>query len=476
MKTNEALKRDLLAQVEEAVEDLLKQLEKMEEGDFDQLEQVVIKTAMELGRRGMEQVLNHEAREEHRLAQREGSCGHALRLVSYRERQVLTLMGPITISRAYYHCQETKPLPEPERPLPPCPGVVPFDQQWGLSRQRSSPGVQRLVSYLSARLTHEEVAEAVSRVLPMTISARQVGHVVQPIGEVFLRREDQQVQRLFEQATAKHLGAAERQEEQGERIRRLYVEMDGVMARLRRGSVPMEKAEQEREGDVYREVKVGAVFAGSPGPERSDLVPGVFVDIPGPMQYVARRTTAEDFAPLLYALARQQGLLRAQQVVVLADGAKWIWKLAEEHFPGAIQIVDEYHAREHVWDVARAAFAAEPDLRNSWAHRVIDLLAEGKVEEVIVAIETLPPLSSEPGKQHSILETEAEYFRINLHRMRYPAFRAQGMHLGSGIAEAACKTVVAPRAKRSGMRWTPEGLNAILALRTAALNGTFDQC
>lgn len=188
------------------------------------------------------------------------------------------------------------------------------------------------MSYLSARLTHEEAAEAVSRVLPMAISARQVGQVLQPIGEAFLRREDQHVQNLLEQGTEKRLGAAERQEEQGERIRRLYVELDGVMARLRRGSVPMEKAEREREGDVYREVKVGAVFVGSPGPERSELVPGVFVDTPGPIQYVARRTTAEDFAPRLYALARQNGLLRAQQVVVLADGAKWIWKLAESNF------------------------------------------------------------------------------------------------------------------------------------------------
>lgn len=98
------------------------------------------------------------------------------------------------------------------------------------------------------------------------------------------------------------------------------------------------------------------------------------------------------------------------------------------------------------------------------------------MEEVIAAIEKLPPMAPEPGKTHSVLETEAEYFRTNLHRMRYSSFRAQGMHLGSGIAEAACKTVVATRAKRSGMRWTPEGLDAILALRSAVLNGAFDQC
>lgn len=137
--------------------------------------------------------------------------------------------------------------------------------------------------------------------------------------------------------------------------------------------------------------------------------------------------------------------------------------------------MDEYHAREHVWEVARAAFAVEPNLRDTWAEQVIDLLSQGKIEEVIAAIEKLPPLSPPPGKAKSVPVTEAEYFRTNMQRMRYPLFRAQGMHLGSGIAEAACKTVVSTRAKRSGMRWTPQGLAAILALRTAVLSQQFEQ-
>lgn len=174
-------------------------------------------------------------------------------------------------------------------------------------------------------------------------------------------------------------------------------------------------------------------------------------------------------------MAHRAGLLRAKQVVILADGAKWIWKLAEEQFPGAIQIVDEYHARQHVWEVARFAFASEASQRDAWARAVIEKLTKGQIEEVVAAIERLPPLEPEPGKIRSIAETEAEYFRTNMHRMRYPSFRAQGMHVGSGIAEAACKTVVSTRAKRSGMRWTPEGLDAILALRTAVLNAEFDQ-
>src|SRR5207237_2231829 len=110
-------------------------------------------------------------------------------------------------------------------------GAVPFDRAWGLSGQQSSPGVQRLVSYLSARLTHEEVAEALCRVLPLGLSARQVGNILQPVGEAFEQVEDQQVQQIGEQAAKKDMSEAERQEEQGEPIKRVYVEMDGVMAR-----------------------------------------------------------------------------------------------------------------------------------------------------------------------------------------------------------------------------------------------------
>jgi hypothetical protein len=474
MKTNEEMKRQLLAQAETTIEHLMDQLQEVKDGDLSHLEHLILQTVMELGRKEMETLLTHAAREATPSEPPESSCGHGLRLVSYRERQMLTLMGRLRMTRAYYHCEENKQRNEKEPPLETCAGVAPFDQQWGLTQSQSSPGVQRLLAKLSARLTHEEVAEAVEDLLPVRMSARQVGSVIQPIGEAFLLQEDQQMVQILHQGGEKQLSETQRQEEQGPSIRRLYVELDGVMARLRRGSVPMEAQEHEREGDVYREVKVGAVFVGEAGPERSELVPGVFVDVAGPKLYVARRTTAEDFGPRLYALARQAGLLCAQQVVILGDGAKWIWNLATEQFPGAVQIVDEYHAREHVWDVARAAFAAEADLRDSWAHQVIELLSQGRIEEVIAAIEKLPPLSPPPGKAKSVAETEAEYFRINQQRMRYPVFRAQGMHLGSGIAEAACKTVVSTRAKRSGMRWTPQGLAAILALRTAVLSQEFE--
>jgi hypothetical protein len=102
------------------------------------------------------------------------------------------------------------------------------------------------------------------------------------------------------------------------------------------------------------------------------------------------------------------------------------------------------------------------------------LLEEGQIEELVEELVVLPPVPPEPGTSRSVPDIERDYFISNAARMRYPAFRAQGMQIGSGIAEASWKMVVSTRAKRTGMRWTPAGLDAVLALRTAVLNGTYD--
>jgi hypothetical protein len=175
----------------------------------------------------------------------------------------------------------------------------------------------------------------------------------------------------------------------------------------------------------------------------------------------------------LYQLAQACGVQEGDEVVVLGDGAAWIWRLAQDHFPQAVHIVDLWHAREHVWKVANAVYGRGKQPAATWAKQACDWLSEGNIELLIHAIEVLPPIAPEAGASRSVPEIEADYFRINAERMRYPIFRAKDMHLGSGIAEAACKTVVSTRAKRSGMRWTPQGLDAVLALRTAVLNKTY---
>ena len=470
METNEKLKSALLQETEHELLKLIEHVETIPEGDLQTLEQSVLRACLALGRTMMEQLLTHTAQEAERPSRREGECGHQQRLVGIRPRQIHTLMGKVTIGRAYYQC-----LVEKEDPNVTCShGYAPWDSVWEQIAGRTSPGVQKLLGKLVSRLTLSEAVDTFTSILPLPMSERQALHLIQPIGEALRAQEEAQVAVLFEQAAHTESLATEQGSVPGPSIRRLYIETDGVMARMRRGSVDMEEAEARRTGDVYREIKVGAVFEGIPGRERSELAPGVFLDEPGPITYVAHRLTVEEFGRFLYALAHRCGVDRVREVVILGDGARWIRHVVEDHFPDAVQIVDIYHAREHLWNVANAVHGSATPQGAAWARQADDLLSHGKIEELVQLIEKLPAISALPGASRSIPAIEAEYFLSNAQRMRYPLFRAKGMHIGSGVAEAACKTVVSTRAKKSGMRWTPDGLDAVLALRTSVLNQSYD--
>ena len=469
METNEHMKQAMQAAMQAELEGFFAQMHELREGDLEHLEQQVVQTSQRMGRRLLEGMLNSQLREQRPVARRQGRCGHRQRLVGQRPKQLLTLVGPVTFLRPYYQCLEG------DEALASCShGEAPADALWGVQQRRTSSGVQREISYLCGHMTFEEAAESLCRHVPLGMSARQALTLLRPVGEALASAEDRQVQRV--QAQAQQARSDPQQERQSKQIERLYIEVDGVFARLRRGSVPMEHEERQRTGDVYREIKAGAVFRAERGSKRSELVPGVYVDTPAPgsLRYVARRTAKGGFDWLLYHLAEQGGLAQAQQVVVIGDGAPWIWNLAAEHFPGAIQIVDLYHAKEHVWDVAKAVFGAGTAAAAAWATPACSLLEQGETAALVATISALPPIPPQPGQARSIPQRAVDYFTTNAERMRYPLFRAQGMHLGSGIAEAACKTIVSTRAKRAGMRWTPQGIDALLPVRTAVLNRAYD--
>jgi hypothetical protein len=481
MKTNERAKG---AQYQEAEQELLKLIEEVEgieEGDLKGLEQKIYQGIFKIGRKLMEGGMKKGQESEPVSGKMQGECGHQQQLVGYRSKKLLTLFGEVEWKRAYYQCQvETDKEPDAEQDkAPKCShGRAPADERWGVQGKRTTPGVQQAISYLCAMLTLEEAAETFRRLLPLRMSARQALNLMNPVGKALAQREDEVVKAFFEEAVQSKTQEEEQvSQKAGKDIERLYIELDGIFARMRRGSVPMEEEERQRKGDVYREMKVGAVFLAERGRERSELAPEVWVDTPktGSLRYVARRTAKGGFGQLLYALAQQSGLSRAKQIVVLGDGALWIWKLVAEHFPDAVQIVDLYHAQEHVWEVAHAVFGASSQQACIWAKQACTLLVHGKIEELVAAIGKLPTLAQAPDESRSVPEKAVDYFTTNAERMRYPAFRAQGMHVGSGIAEAACKTVVDTRAKRAGMRWTPDGLDAVLPLRTAKLNHTYDE-
>ena len=189
-------------------------------------------------------------------------------------------------------------------------------------------------------------------------------------------------------------------------------------------------------------------------------------------QTIGAIETAEKFGKRFYVEAWKRGWSRARKKVAIGDGAEWIWNLVEQHFPGAVQIVDLYHARQHLWELVRKLHPND-EARQKARLKIHQkrLLDKGKIEKLVDAIASLR--SSNPEVTEKI-RIEADYFRRNADRMRYPKYRARHLFVGSGVIEAGCKTVIGSRLKRCGMFWTVRGANAILALRCCHLNGRFE--
>ena len=216
-----------------------------------------------------------------------------------------------------------------------------------------------------------------------------------------------------------------------------------------------------------REVKLGCVFTQTTYDKE-----GFPIRDPDSTTYTAAIETAEEFGKRIYLQAHRRDWELAAKKVVLADGAEWIWNLADLHFPGAIQIVDLYHARQHLWELARKSYPNDATQQKAWMKKHQKrLLDKGKIEKLVISIRSIDSTNPEVVEK---IRIETNYFQRNANRMRYPRFRRQHLFVGSGVIEAGCKTVIGSRLKQSGMFWTVRGANAIVALRCCKLNNQFE--
>jgi len=243
--------------------------------------------------------------------------------------------------------------------------------------------------------------------------------------------------------------------------------MDGTGVPVVKKETEGRKGKTEAQPAHTREAKLGCVFTQTGWDEG-----GYPIRDPDSTTYTGAIETAEEFGKRLYLEAWKRGWSRAQKKVVMGDGSEWIWNLAEVHFPGAVQIVDLYHARQHLWELARKLYPNDETSQKTWikVHQK-RLLDKGKIEKLVTAIRSIHSSNPEVAEK---IRTEADYFERNAARMRYPKFRRQHLFVGSGVIEAGCKTVIGSRLKQSGMFWTVRGANAIIALRCCQLSGKFE--
>jgi hypothetical protein len=372
-------------------------------------------------------------------------CGHTARYYDKRPRQLLTALGPVQFERGYYRCWHCGR------------GHSRRDRELDVEGTACSPGVRRMLAVVGSESSFEQGREQLQLLAGLQVTTKAVERHAEAVGADIAAGEQAEIRRARQLELPQVCAPA---------VPLLYIEMDGT-------GVPVVKAETAGRGGKIegqpartREVKLGCVFTQS-GIDSN----GRPLRDEASTTYVAAVETAEEFGLRLYTEAWRRGWSRAKKKVILGDGAVWIWNLADQHFPNAIQIVDLYHARQHLWELAAQLFSTQPQARKRWASKLQHKLDQGKVEAVLKVLREFPPPREELAL---LLGNAAEYFQRNAQRMRYPQFRAQGLFVGSGVVEAGCKTVVGARLKQSGMFWTVRGANAILALRCNRLSGKFE--
>jgi hypothetical protein len=372
-------------------------------------------------------------------------CGHTTRRHDRRSRQVLTALGPVQFERDYYLC------PRCHR------GQSPRDRELDVESTEFSPGVRRMMAAVGSEASFQQGREQLELLAGLEVTAKAVERQTEASG-VDIEAAEQKEIHLAKQLDLPEVCAPA--------VPVLYVLMDGtgvpVTPKEREGRASKTEGQPAR----TRDVKLGCLFT-----QTSTDKDGRPIRDPDSTSYVAAIEIAEQFGLRLYAEAWRRGWSKARQKAVLGDGAIWIWNLADQHFPGAVQIVDLYHARQHVWELAAKLFANDEPARRQWASICQYLLDEGEIEALLTILRHLRPdnerLAHEVGN-------DADYFARNAERMRYPQFRAQGLFVGSGVVEAGCRTVVGKRMKCSGMFWSVRGANAILALRCCRLSSRFE--
>jgi hypothetical protein len=350
-------------------------------------------------------------------------CGGKAKFVGYRTRGVGTLYRVVTVKRAYYHCRQCGR------------GQLPWDRQQGLNSRLWTPRVKALVTQVAARLPYQETVDLLSETLGFEIEDSSADEVVQEVGGR-LRAQQTAAVRGYERGEVQPLVAA---------ARRLYVGMDGTSAHI---------------DGSWHEVKAGVVYEGHVGAEGLDEARG--------QRYVAAQEPSEQFGSRLYLLAAQSGVELAGEVVVIGDGAEWIWNVAAHHYPQATQVVDYWHACEHIHALGRAYYGEGSPQGQRWARGHCRALKSAGAGKLLGALARMKPKQAE---QAEALRREQGYFRRNRRRMEYHKFRAAGMMIGSGPVEATCKVVVGQRLKGAGMRWSVSGADAVLAARAALLSG-----
>jgi len=411
--------------------------------------ELAIRTAMiQLGAELLEQLVATDTG--HRGPRIDCGKEHSAVFVGYRDKQVDTVLGRITVRRAYYHCAVCNR------------GIVPRDDDLGVTGASLSPGLRSMTARAAAAQPFAAAADMLAELAGIRLSAKRIERSAETDGVVVAARITAEAPAIARGKVAVLPAPADREETPD----KLYLAIDGT-------GVPMVPAATTgragKSGDRRahtREVKLACLFTQTTVDDD-----GRPVRDEDSTSYLASFAPADQFATLVHAEARRRGADGIRQLVVLGDGAPWIWKLATAIAPEATPIVDIYHARQHLHDLAAGLATVLGDQHPHWLTARLADLDAGDIETLVTQTTSL----ALTGDLALDTEKALAYFKTNAHRMRYAYFREHGMFVGSGTVEAGCKAVIGQRLKLSGMRWNIPGATGILTLRCQHASGRWEQ-
>ena len=411
------------------------QAEIEEPGSLSEMEKVIREQLLAVGRQALVHWLTQMEGEKPEKTLSCAHCGAEAQYERRREGQLRTMFGRIHYRRAYYSCAGCRR------------GHYPLDQALGLRANAMSAELERLAGMTGVQLPFGQGSDLFAELTLVGLSDQSLDKAAQAYGT-----EVEEVEREWQAAARDEETLLQRKREERPPLR-LYGAVDATKVHLR--------GEEE---DPWRDLKVGAWFEarGRP-PKQPD----------GDWQIEAEQVTyytdicaSSAFSKLLWSSGVQRHAQLARELVFLGDGAEWIWNIVAENFPDAIQILDWFHACEYLMPVAKAAFDDEAQ-QEAWIQETKTALWEGRLDEAIAACWAL----ADERREKDPAATAATYFQKNRKRMDYPAFRAQGYHIGSGTIESAAKQIGTQRMKVPGARWNEQSARRVAKARAAFLSG-----
>ena len=396
--------------------------------DFEAIEMAARRMAMRVAARVVEQRLNADT-SDHAGPMLPCACGQSARYAGRHGKNFESVLGLLRLERAYYHCELCEA------------GFCPRDRVLGLEGGSLSPGVLRMAGLVGAMVSFEEGHELLHELAGVNVPTKHVERAAEALG-----REVAADEKLVVEPPGPNEPLAPT----------LYLGMDGTGVPVRKKELVDRPGKQPDGSSKTREVKLVTIWSAE-GRDKE----GTPVRDAGSISYSAAVESAAhkdtDATPSVFAArvvreATRRGFDRAAAArqAVLGDGATWIWNLADEHFPDAVQIVDRFHAKQHLSDVSKSIYAAGSDLAQQWASERHDELDAGDIDDILDALRVHSPKDEEARKCIGYVERNRE-------RMRYPKFRAAGLCTSTGVVEAGCKVAIrnAVQARRNALdrRW-----------------------